>query len=89
MADALFLISFLPCRPIGSLLVEAILPCKRTARMVDKRELANLLLGMTSFTHQCLAPRIRNHAPRRASFQFSNAQPVFTRRRGLRCLLCS
>ena len=49
--------------------------------MVDKKKMGNLLIGMrlafTPASHQCLAHRIRNHAPRRASFQSSNAQPVY------------
>jgi hypothetical protein len=49
--------------------------------MVDKKKMGNLLIGMrlalSPASHQCLAHRIRNHASNRASFQSSNAQPVY------------
>ena len=39
--------------------------------MVDKKKMGNLLIGMrlalSPASHQCLAHRIRNHAPNRAS----------------------
>ena len=49
--------------------------------MVDKKKIGNLLIGMrlalSPASHQCLAHRIRNHAPKRAFLQSSNAQPVY------------
>jgi hypothetical protein len=45
-----------------------------------RKQIGNLLIGMRlafgPASHQCLAHRIRNHAPKRA-FQSSNAQPVY------------
>ena len=44
--------------------------------MVDKKKIGNLLIGMrlalSPASHQCLAHRIRNHAPKRASSKSSN-----------------
>ena len=49
--------------------------------MVDKKKIGTLLIGMRPALRQPLtsafAHRIRNHAFRRASFQSSNAQPVY------------
>jgi hypothetical protein len=75
MAEALFLISFLPCRPIGSLLFEAILPCKRAARMVDKRELANLLLGILVLLEIMLLGALLSNSPMPS--QFSHGAAAF------------
>ena len=83
----LLFVFLLPFRVIAFLPVKFIAPCERAARMVDKKKIGNLLIGMrlalSPAPHQCLAHRIRNHAPfprKSVAWHTLDAPPSFARR---------